>query len=159
MCGWESKCTLRTTSFARQTKNTAWQLFVSGILFLNILFHATHLSAYLPSCRGKSKPQICSFTVNEGVMFQRWITFPAFIDCREKASDKRGYRDTLANRKKPVHWVLMKRGGEKSIMLHRRPDYRSDPTCHSLQPTSSVFSTEWNSAEIHSSFSFIVRSL
>lgn len=37
-------------------------------------------------------PQWCSLTVSEGVMFQRWIAFPVFIDCFEADLDDTLFR-------------------------------------------------------------------
>lgn len=37
-------------------------------------------------------PQWCALTVSEGVMFQRWIAFPVFIDCCETARDDAAFR-------------------------------------------------------------------
>lgn len=37
-------------------------------------------------------PQWCALTVSEGVMFQRWIAFPVFIDCSEAALDDTAFR-------------------------------------------------------------------
>lgn len=36
--------------------------------------------------------QRCALTVNEGVMFQRWVAFPVFIDCCEAALDDTAFR-------------------------------------------------------------------